>query len=504
MIKENPEEEQKKKSSAASNRPSGYSFGTALTPLNGERSMQSKPGPGKAKKVRKADGRAQTARSGDKLAAAILLHQSGKLAAAERAYRNALDREPDNVRALYLCGLAIGQLGRMGEAIALLREAIARQPDFLPAISELARLLQENGELQESAAALRILISSRPDLGGLYSNLGWVLLQLGELEEALVACKKGVALDPDCAKAHSNLGDVLSKSGRLDEACAAYQCAIEQDPTLTHAYRRLASTLRERGRLQEAANVLKHWIEVEPDNPIARHIHAACSGQDVPKRASDAYLRSVFDNFAARYDDDLHALGYQGPRLIRREVSAELGAPVARLDILDAGCGTGLCAPSLRPAARRLVGVDISAKMVQQARNLQLYDELVDGELVDYLQGQPKRFDLIVAADTFNYFGGLEQLLGAVGGALRASGVLIFTFEKSEKPLPQLGYRLGKDGRYSHEKTYVERCVNDAGLAVRSIASATLRQERGRPVRGMIVRAKKSPESATRPACRLS
>ena len=48
------------------------------------------------------------------------------------------------------------------------------------------------------------------------------------------------------------------------------------------------------------------------------------------------------------------------------------------LEVLDAGCGTGLAAPLLGPYARRLVGVDLSGAMLEQARALPQYDELVE------------------------------------------------------------------------------------------------------------------------------
>lgn len=47
------------------------------------------------------------------------------------------------------------------------------------------------------------------------------------------------------------------------------------------------------------------------------------------------------------------------------------------LDILDAGCGTGLCADVLRPYAKSLVGVDLSPQMLALAAKQQIYDQLV-------------------------------------------------------------------------------------------------------------------------------
>jgi predicted TPR repeat methyltransferase len=46
---------------------------------------------------------------------------------------------------------------------------------------------------------------------------------------------------------------------------------------------------------------------------------------------------------------------------------------VKSLDVLDVGCGTA-CAAMLAPYARRMVGVDLSAKMLVQAEERHVYD----------------------------------------------------------------------------------------------------------------------------------
>jgi predicted TPR repeat methyltransferase len=443
------------------------------------------------KKRRKTSKRRGTRSGSGALDSAIALHQSGELAAATQAYRQIIDLRPDDVQALYLCGVATAQLGQQPEAIGMLRKAVALQPDHFHAIAELARQLQAAGEYQASADALRKLIAMQPELGALYSNLGFVLQQLGRPDEALVACQQGVELNTDCAEAHANLGDVLKELQRYDQACASYRRAIELNPRLIRVYRSLSAVLRSCNRLEEAVEVMRQWSDHEPDNPVVRHMLAATSGKNTPSRASDEYVQSVFDKFSESFNDDLASLDYRAPRLIGEALDAEWGAGVGGLDILDAGCGTGLCAPVLRPLARRLVGVDLSAGMIQQAGKLRLYDDLVHCELQEYLNRHPGAFDLIVAADTFNYFGDLGPLLSAAASGLRPAGVLVFTLEKGGKSALLADYQLHPHGRYSHNEDYARRCLGDCGMEIGSIDPAVLRRERNQPVAGIIVRARK-------------
>src|SRR5215471_10583944 len=64
-----------------------------------------------------------------------------------------------------------------------------------------------------------------------------------------------------------------------------------------------------------AAQIYRAWLEEEPDNPIARHYLIACTGTDVPARASDAFVEAVFDRFAASFDSRLEGLLYRAPEL---------------------------------------------------------------------------------------------------------------------------------------------------------------------------------------------
>jgi predicted TPR repeat methyltransferase len=158
--------------------------------------------------------------------------------------------------------------------------------------------------------------------------------------------------------------------------------------------------------------------------------------------------------------------------------------------VLDAGCGTGLCGPLIAPYARRLTGVDLSARMLDQARARNVYDELVKGELTAFLCGARAEYDVIVSADTLCYFGPLHDVTAAAAAALRPGGQVVFTVEELIAGGAESGYSLSARGRYQHAHQYVERVLAAAHLRS-AIASAELRLESGEPVPGLVVRATK-------------
>ena len=120
---------------------------------------------------------------------------------------------------------------------------------------------------------------------------------------------------------------------------------------------------------------------------------AANSGEDVPVRASNGYVELVFDNFASSFDVKLAKLEYRAPELVREALADVAGTPAGSLVALDAGCGTGLCAPLIEPYVSHLTGVDLSRGMLARARKRRLYGELVHAELGAYLESQSSRFD---------------------------------------------------------------------------------------------------------------
>ena len=75
-----------------------------------------------------------------------------------------------------------------------------------------------------------------------------------------------------------------------------------------------------------------------------------------------------------------------------------IGPPQPVYDILDAGCGTGLCGVLLKPLARSLTGVDLSASMLKKAKQRGIYDRLVEDEITRFLSEHVAAFDVVASA----------------------------------------------------------------------------------------------------------
>ena len=290
------------------------------------------------------------------------------------------------------------------------------------------------------------------------------------------------------ADAYTNLGILLTSLKRTEEAAACYSKAITLRPTHRESRKLLALAHCTLGEFEQARRILEGWLTEDPGDPIARHMLAACTGREVPARASNDYLQQTFDRFAVTFESRLERLSYRAPALVRAALERGGTVPSRQCEVLDAGCGTGLCAPLLAPFARRLTGVDLSAGMLAIARDQQLYDDSVQAELTEFLVSRVQQFDLIVSADALVNRGDLAPVLTAAAEALRPGGRLVFTLEHLADGAAA-DYRLEWHGRYCHSCEYVAALLTGAGLSS-TIEEAELRMEAGKPVAGLVIHAR--------------
>ena len=430
-------------------------------------------------------------------APAVLNNLSSALAArgdaekAVEAMRQAIELMPDSPDLYVNLGNALGERGSYAEAVEAYETSLRLKPDHAVAYYNLANTHRQMGRLDEAVSCFEKALRRRPDYADARNNLATTLTAQGRFNEAIETLESAIAADPGQPECHYNLGIALAKRGDVDEAIEAYRTAIGLRGKYDQAWESLGRVLYRIGRLDEAVVTYRRWLENDPDNPIAVHMLAACTGTDVPQHASEAYVVRLFDRFAEDFDGSLERLDYCAPQRIRDAIGASGIRPEASMRIVDAGCGTGLCGPLLKPFAKWLVGVDLSSAMLKRAEKRRVYDELVAAELTAFFSEHVNRFDLIAAADTFNYFGALDRLLGAAEASLRTGGRLIFTLEHD----PDAGnepFRLASHGRYCHSEVYLRERLSAADLEVQSLTTTTLRTEGGDPVKGLLVVSQKS------------
>jgi predicted TPR repeat methyltransferase len=394
----------------------------------------------------------------------IAKHRGGDHAAAEAGYREHLKEFPSDPSALHFLGLLRSHQGRNAEAVKLMVSALEIDSGYVDA----------------------------------WSNLGVAYFKERDFERAELCARKAIGLAPDFANAWANLGMTLRARNACEEALVAWGRALDLQPGMRNIAISYGHLLYRLNRLAEAVEFYARWQSSAPDDPIPQHMLAAMGGAERPSRASDGYVRATFDDFAESFDRNLEELGYRAPQLLFDAVMrSNEPPPQSRWDVLDIGCGTGLCGPLWRPMTHRLVGVDLSPNMLSKAAARAVYDQLNCAELTDWLLDCGQRFDLAVAADVLCYFGDLSAACKAAASVLLPGGRFAFSLELMPDSTPtDESFVLLPHGRYQHSRRYVEAMLSASDLVIQSMSVETLRYERQEPVRGLVAVATRSSSAA--------
>ena len=193
-------------------------------------------------------------------------HQAGRLAEAEKIYREILAQRPNDPAALHLLGMLAGQVGRLDAAIELIGRAVRLDPNYAEAYGTLGNVLQARGQLDEAIASYRQTLRLKPDLAAAHNNLGSALQAKGELDEAISSYRHAIALKPDLPEAHSNLGNALREKERFAEAIACYHEAIRLKPDYAEAHTNLGNSLKAIGQVDDAVASYRQAIRFKPES----------------------------------------------------------------------------------------------------------------------------------------------------------------------------------------------------------------------------------------------
>ena len=403
--------------------------------------------------------------------------------AAEAVYREACTLAPESVQAHTGLAAALIIQDQHDAAIAELDRALAIDPTATEPRQQLAAVLGKQRALEKAEVIYRSLIERMPDDAWSLNGLGTVLEAQERRDEAQALFIRALERRPDWADAHYNLGVSFERSGQLERAVVSYSAALEHSPDHLMAIKNLAGVHRTLGHIADAGRLYERAASLMPDDEVATHLAAAMAGQSTA-RAPAGYVRKVFDDYAARYDGHmLETLAYRAPEALGAAITSAFGD--RRFGVaIDLGCGTGLVGRAVCACVDHLVGVDLSPRMVELASTSAVYDELIEADVIDYLNGRDAAScDLIVAADVLIYLGDLSALFVAVGRALKAGGIWAFSIEEHAGGEP---YILLDTARYAHNRSHLERLASDAGLVCRTWQDVALRLERGAPVPGLI------------------
>lgn len=406
----------------------------------------------------------------------------GRLNEALTCYQEAVRLKPDHAEAYHNLGYLQSSQGDWDQAIASYQKALALRPQYPEALNGLGIVYCCQQRVDEALASFQKALALRPQYAEALNNLGNAWLSKGNPREAENCFRQTLRYQPNNAQAYSNLGVVYTELQQWEEALACWQQSLACNPLDPQAHRNLGNAWNIQGQYDKALGCYQQVLALCPDDVHIRLLVEAMRGESSLAQLPADYVTTLFDAFAPSFDQNLvEQLRYCGPALLRAVL--EPAPPSRSLAVLDLGCGTGLCGVQFRDWARTLIGVDLSAKMLDKARQRSLYDELIVSDLLIPLHQNEGKFDLILAGDVFVYTGDLETIFAAVARALRPGGRFAFTVELLEGT----GYRLQSTIRFAHSRDYLQGLTVRTQLQQICMNEEVLRTEHGQGVAALVV-----------------
>eukprot|EP00816_Leptocylindrus_hargravesii_P006055 CAMPEP_0196815820 /NCGR_PEP_ID=MMETSP1362-20130617/52083_1 /TAXON_ID=163516 /ORGANISM="Leptocylindrus danicus, Strain CCMP1856" /LENGTH=493 /DNA_ID=CAMNT_0042192937 /DNA_START=113 /DNA_END=1591 /DNA_ORIENTATION=+ len=340
----------------------------------------------------------------------------------------------------------------------------------------LGMIYQDTGEYRFAADAYAMAGTLDEYHWAALGNLGSVLQDhMKNPREAMLAYNKAYQImTEDYMKATDmpeNPAPILSqlqyRIGLAINASPDHKCVLQDDIDTPRDCKELAT------------HAFSLATKYDPQNEPAKHMLASITADATMTRASNTYVTSLFDDYAANFEHSLvQDLGYTGYERLRRGFDRAFGGaekvPSFPL-VVDAGCGTGLVGEQFRNVSQHLIGVDLSAAIINEAKKARpgLYDETRIGDVTQVYR-DVKPISLIIAGDSYIYFGDLNELFASMKEGLANGGFAAFTLENVSKETEmQLGksksdwrWQLTPSGRFAHRKAYVEEMAMHHSLRI--------------------------------------
>jgi predicted TPR repeat methyltransferase len=421
----------------------------------------------------------------------LLLLREGRVADALAELDAAIDKIPD-AAGLRLCRAeARMQINDFAAAAADAAEAVILSPRTSQAKALLGVILIEMGRPIDAIACLAEAVAADPRRPAYRQGLAQAQERAGDPAAAAITLQEGMRLAPGSDALRT--AAIMQAMRRRDFAAAAAIAEAARRDGVADAcvFGLLGHALSSLGRHEEALDAYADALKLAPEDPYVRHLVRAGGVLPGADRAPVEYLQAVFDGYAERFEAHLIGLGYRIPGLIRAALIEHLPLDQMRIGpVLDLGCGTGFLGVALSDLPLGpLTGVDISAGMLKEAAAKNLYAALHEADLEVFLAGAERDWAVLLAADVLIYFGALETVFSLAHAALRPHGLFVFSSEELRQDAvtpADRGWRLGRQGRYSHTLDYVGHAATEAGFRVRELRREAVRYEGGAAVPGLL------------------
>ena len=448
----------------------------------------------------------------------VALAESGKLIDAVPAFEKSAEINPASLQALTNLGKACIILQQPARAVEPLKRARLINPLHKPASIQLVTAYIALQQFAEAEAICDELYAASPYDAEILQHYGIIKKLQNDFLAAIAFFDQALAMQPGAIPVMINKALALQSAGRVDDAISLLQEVTEKAPTMAQAWHimamawlakadlehvilcfekafeldpgnieagiQLAKSYRHVGRTTECEAACKKILEVDPDNAEAlffQNAYSKQSNQETLDRIPAEVTRQMYQGKAGKtslgesFNKSLTtSLEYKAPDVLNNAVRDNMNLSDTKLDILELGCGSGLCGSKFSDIANTLIGTDISPDMLEGAKEKNAYTELYEADLIDALSNYDTAVDLVIAMDVLCFFGDLTDIFERCRKALRSNGVFGFSVVK---PKTDAVFELQTYGHFVHSLEHLRLVAERTGFHQLFSEELVLRRE---------------------------
>ncbi|QOD38711.1 methyltransferase [Candidatus Wolbachia massiliensis] len=244
---------------------------------------------------------------------------------------------------------------------------------------------------------------------------------------------------------HSNLPIVWYNIGRCHFAVG----------NTNKAYTYLTKTLKLDSNYEEASYYIKKMTNPVPITKL-------------PKNLIKQYFDYTGEYFVEHW---LIAKQYRGHEFVHMVITKIFNDSASGLNILDLGCGTGICGHFLKMhnIGNRITGIDISNRMLNIARGCfikgkPVYNELIHMEMTEFLKQEKEYlYDVIIFAEVLHYLYDLQTELELAKKSTSKKGVIVCLIRRKEGEGVDF---VNKGDYFRHSESYIKHVAKKINMQI--------------------------------------
>lgn len=277
------------------------------------------------------------------------------------------------------------------------------------------------------------------------------------------------------AKTNYELAITHLEQGQLEDAKMRFKVACKLNgESFPDAYYHLGRIYFTQKKYEQAQENFQLALQLNTYNTESNYMLERIKDRKSITQIPSTIISSMFDSVAYGYDElFVNHLNYQGHKETVKALMYGLkNHEKDRLNILDLGCGTGLVGEELqkRNLVKILDGVDLSNNMTAITKEKRydgrpLYDNTYNQELISFLkESNTQTYDVITAANTFDYLGPLDTIFKQCYETLNPNGLLSCSLEANDENIPCILHE--ELDHFIYSNTYIEDNASKMGFEI--------------------------------------